>query len=145
MCLRITFDPEIRGALSSRLVLTVGDASTRSYPMSADDHYRDLVALKFFLSQGTLKTISLGDEPVAAVTFCRDGRVVTLTPYRRSGERLVSGDFNLSQGVSEIDRILGQLTAVITLDKAALERQVAEDITAGVYDSCVSNRHLERR
>lgn len=141
MDLQITFEPNISEPSGSRLVLSVGDASVRSYPMNAEDHYRDLVAIKYFLGEQTLSSILLGDEPVAAVEFASEGDLVTLRPYTRPSERLTYGHFSMSQGLSHIGYILDALTEVITTDKAFLEKQVAEDIDAGVYDVCLSNRH----
>lgn len=141
MDLRITFEPNISEPSGSRLVLSVGDALARSYPMSAEDHYRDLVALKYFLGKRTLSSILLGDEPVAAVEYLPEGDLVLLRPYRRLGERLVSGEFSLTQGLSHIGYILEELMAVITPDRALLDKQVAEDISAGVYDVCLNTGH----
>ena len=137
MSLEIVFDPDISAPSGSRLVLNVGEASIRSYPMSAEDHYRNLAAFRYFLANRTLSNILLGDEPVAGVRFLSDGDLVALRPYRKPGEKMVSGEFILSQGLSQISSILDKLTEVMTLDKSFLEKQVADDINAGVYDNCL--------
>lgn len=136
MNLQIAFEPTISGLAVSRLIMTVGDASVRSYPMSAEEHYRDLFAIKHFLIRRTLTSIMLGNEPVAAIEFSNDGDVVTLKPYKRLGGIVFSDNFRLSQGIGQIDQALDNLSAAISTDRAFLERQVFEDINAGVYDRC---------
>jgi hypothetical protein len=136
MDLQITFEPGISGLTVSRLIMTVGDASVRSYPMSAEDHYRDLFAIRHFLSRRTLTSIMLGNEPVAAIEFSNEGDVVTLKPYKRLEGIAFSDNFHLSQGIGQIDQALDNLSAVISTDRAFLERQTFEDIDAGVYDRC---------
>lgn len=136
MDLQIAFEPKISGSTVSRLIITVGDASVRSYPMSAEEHYRDLFAIKHFLSRRTLTSIMLGNEPVAEIKFSNEGDLVTLKPYKRLEGMAFSDDFRLSQGIGQIDQALDNLSAVISTDRAFLERQVFEDINAGVYDRC---------
>lgn len=136
MDLQIAFDPEISGSSMSRLIMTVGDASIRSYPMSAEDHYRDLFVLRHFLGRQTLANIILGNEPVAAIEFSNEGDVVTLKPYKRLAGMDFSDNFRLSQGVRQIDQALDNLSAVISTDRASLERQAFEDIDAGAYAGC---------
>lgn len=136
MDLQIAFEPEISGSTVSRLIMTVGGASVRSYPMSAEDHYRDLFAIKHFLGRQTLTSIILGNEPVAALEFSNEGDVVTLKPYKRLAGMDFSGSFRLSQGVRQIDQVLDNLSAVILTDRAFLERQTFEDIDAGAYAGC---------
>ncbi len=134
MDLQIAFEPRISEAAVSRLIIKVGDASVRSYPMSAEDHYRDLFAIKHFLGRQTLTSIILGNEPVAAIEFSDSGDVVTLKPYKRLEGMASFDSFCLSQGINQIDQILDNLAAVVSTDRAFLERQTFEDIDAGVYD-----------
>jgi hypothetical protein len=136
MNLHITFDPKITESAVSRIIIAVGDASVRSYPMSAEDHYRDLFAMRCFLSRRTLTSIILGNEPVAAIEFSNEGDVVTLRPYKRLDGKAFSDDFHFSQGISQIEQILDNLSAVVSTDRALLERQTIEDINAGVYEGC---------
>lgn len=136
MNLSIAFEPRIGEEILSRLIIAVGDASVRSYPMSAEDHYRDLFAMKHFLGRRTLTSIMLGNEPVAGIEISNGGDIVTLKPYKRLEGVGSSEVFSLVQGVSEISQVLDDLSAVISTDRASLERQTFEDIDAGVYDGC---------
>lgn len=104
--------------------------------MGAEEHYRDLSAIKHFLGRQTLTSIILGNEPVAAIEFSNDGDVVTLKPYKRLEGMAFSDNFRLRQGIGQIDQVLDDLSAVISTDRAFLERQTFEDINAGVYDEC---------
>ncbi len=136
MDLQISFEPLISESTVSRLIMTVGNASVSSYPMSVEDHYRDLFAIKYFLRHGKLTTIMLGNEPVAAIEFSNKGNIVTLKPYKRLEEMALYHKFRLSQGINQIDQVLDNLSAVISSDRTFLERQAFEDIDAGVYDGC---------
>lgn len=138
MNLQINFEPNISDPRGCRLVLKVGDASIRSYPMSADDHYRDLFAIKHFLCRRTLSSIMLGDEPVGALEYSGEGDLITLTPYGGPGQKVISSTFRLNQALSHIDDVLHELSDKITTDKTSLERQVIEDIDAGVYDPMIN-------
>lgn len=141
MKLQISFEPAIDKLSVSRLVLSVGDAFIRSYPMSVDDHYRDLVAIRSFLDQRRLSSLFFGDEPVAEVELSSESDLVKLTPYSGPGQKTVSGVFDLNQGLSQIECILDELTAIISADKECLDEQVAADVDAGVYDVYLNNRH----
>jgi hypothetical protein len=134
--LQIAFEPRISGSTLSRLIMKVGNASIRSCPMSADEHYSDLFAIKHFLGRKTLTSIMLCNEPMAAIEFSNEGDVVTLKPYKRLEGMASYGNFGLSQGIRQIDQVLDNLSAVISTDRAFLELQTFEDIDAGVYDGC---------
>jgi len=104
--------------------------------MNAGEQYSDLFSIKNFLAQKTLASIMLCNEPVAAIEFSNEGDVVTLKPYKRLKGLDFSGNFRLSQGIRQIDQALDDLSAVISTDRAFLERQTLEDIDSGVYEGC---------
>jgi hypothetical protein len=134
MDLNITFEPDLAEPSGSRLVLAVGDTLIRSYPMGPEDHYRNLFALKHFLGLRTLTHIVFGDEPVGEVEFLGDGDLAVLKPYKRPEKTNSFAEFNLIQALSRIDHILYDLLLIIPTDRDSIERQIKEDIDAGVYD-----------
>lgn len=136
--LQIWFEPSESDAAYSRLFLCAANALIRSYPMSLEEHYHDLYALKFFLSQKTLRSIMLGNEPVAEIEFSDDSNLITMRPYGRLGQSPQSGSFKIEQGLDCINTILDDLAAKTSTDRDALERQVRDDIRAGVYDVCLT-------
>lgn len=141
MSLNISFDPAVSKGSNSRLVLRVGDVMIRSYPMSVNDHYSDLAAIKHFLGNGRLSSIFLGDEPLAQVEIQSENDKVVLKPYGRLEEELVFGEFSLSQGLTYIEGVLDGLAAAITIDRDSLQAQVDSDIDQGVYDVYLNKPH----